>query len=100
MFAGIKTFVKDSDVDIDAVDNKGRSALHHLIEAIPYATYEDVEILKLLSNAGAELNVKDKMGFTPCDLALKKGGLTLVKALQTLKGGPPDKLVSIGMLPE
>ena len=54
-------------VDVDAFNAAGNTALHGAI------TRGD-EVVKALASRGATLNLKNKAGFTPLDLALGKGG--------------------------
>lgn len=64
---------------IDTVDNKGRTAIHHLAE-----NFNGHLILTPLIEAGADLNVKDDDGNTPIKLAIKEEhhetALALLKA--------------------
>lgn len=46
-----------AEVDVNAEDNYGRTAVHHLVTPLPYGSYENVELLKYLSSKGAELDI-------------------------------------------
>ncbi len=60
------TLCLDYGADIDAVNDTGQSALHL---AVPVGD----EIVTLLARRGAKLDVKDKQGRTPLDVALGTG---------------------------
>ena len=46
--------------DINSVDNKGRSPIHHLVTKTG-----NLEVLKLLLQHGANMNIKDNCGGSP-----------------------------------
>lgn len=58
--------VKDilGNVDLDAVDSEGKTALHHNLAQDPY-TESDIEIARLLIEYGAPVNVEDNDGVIP-----------------------------------
>lgn len=53
------SFVLDANIDVNAVDEEGRSALH-IASALG-----NVESVKALIKAGADVNLQDKLGRTP-----------------------------------
>jgi ankyrin repeat protein len=55
-------------VDIDAIDQRGQTALH----GAALKGYN--QVVQFLADHGAKLDVKDKRGFTPLDVALGKAG--------------------------
>jgi ankyrin repeat protein len=61
------TLLLDRGVDVDAFNNAGNTALHAAV-----ARGDDV--VKFLASRGASLNLKNKAGFTPLDVALGKAG--------------------------
>ena len=61
------TLLLDRGVDVDAFNNAGNTALHAAV-----ARGDDV--VKFLASRGASLNLKNKAGFTPLDIALGKAG--------------------------
>ncbi|XP_066280586.1 poly [ADP-ribose] polymerase tankyrase-like isoform X1 [Branchiostoma lanceolatum] len=72
--------------DLGAMDNKGWTVVHHLVQPMEYGSYENVEILELLHKEGAPLDVKDKAGKTPLDYALGLGYMKLAEAINRLLG--------------
>ena len=82
-----------STVNVNAVDHAGRTALHHLLTTLPSGSYEDVHILKMLSDAKASLDVKDKEGRSLVDLALERKAVMMAKGLQSLMGVPKAEWV-------
>ena len=57
----------DRGLDVDAFNNAGNTALHA-------AVARGDSLVKFLASRGASLNLKNKAGFTPLDIALGKGG--------------------------
>jgi ankyrin repeat protein len=57
----------DRGMDVDGFNNTGNTALHAAV-----ARGDDV--VKFLASRGASLNLKNKAGFTPLDVALGNGG--------------------------
>ncbi|XP_078675989.1 poly [ADP-ribose] polymerase tankyrase-like isoform X2 [Branchiostoma floridae x Branchiostoma belcheri] len=72
--------------DLGAMDNKGWTVVHHLVQPMEYGSFENVEILELLHKEGAPLDVKDKAGKTPLDYAQGLGYMKLVETLHKLLG--------------
>ncbi len=58
----------DRGLDVNAQANDGRTALH----GAALQGYD--EVIKFLTSKGADLNAKDKKGFTPLDTALGLAG--------------------------
>jgi ankyrin repeat protein len=54
-------------MDVDAFNNTGNTALHG-------AVGRGDAVVKYLASRGASLNLKNKAGFTPLDLAMGQGG--------------------------
>jgi ankyrin repeat protein len=52
---------------VDAFNNTGNTALHG-------AVVKGDAVVKYLASRGASLNLKNKAGFTPLDLAMGQGG--------------------------
>ena len=69
---------------LTAKDQQGWSLVHHVVAPIEEASYDNVAMLKLLSDAGAPLSEKDMTGLTPLDYALRQNAPELAKALQKL----------------
>jgi ankyrin repeat protein len=57
----------DRGMDPDAFNTAGNTAVHG-------AVGRGEEVIKTLASHGATLNLKNKAGFTPLDLALGQGG--------------------------
>jgi uncharacterized protein len=57
----------DRGMDVDAFNNAGNTALHG-------AVVKGDPVVKYLASRGASLNLKNKAGFTPLDLAMGQGG--------------------------
>jgi ankyrin repeat protein len=57
----------DRGVDVDAFNNAGNTALHSAVN-------RGDAVVKFLASRGATLNLKNKAGFTPLDLAKGAGG--------------------------
>jgi ankyrin repeat protein len=58
----------DAGIDINAVDNRGRTALHGA------ALWGADRVVLFLAEQGARLDVRDKRGFTPLEMALGLAG--------------------------
>jgi len=61
------TMLLDRGLDVDAFNNAGNTAMHA-------AVARGDAVVKFLASRGASLNLKNKAGFTPLDVALGKGG--------------------------
>lgn len=62
------TLLLDAGIDINAADGTGRTALHGA------ALQGDDQVVRFLAARGAKLDVKNKQGFTPLDMATGKAG--------------------------
>jgi ankyrin repeat protein len=58
----------EAGMDINAADNRGQTALH----AAAQKGYD--QVIEFLASRGAQLDIKDKRGFTPLDAALGRAG--------------------------
>jgi len=72
-------------LDLKCVDEKGWSYAHHVVCPLDLGSYENVEILKLLSNAKVELSQPDKEGHTAYYYACRQRSGTMKAALKKLK---------------
>ena len=61
------TVFLDRGIDVDAFNNTGNTAMHA-------AVGRGDAVVKFLASRGATLNLKNKAGFTPLDVALGKAG--------------------------
>ncbi len=71
-------------MNLNAQDKNHWTALHHLVAPLDYGTYDNIEILKMLVDNGANLNAVDEMEMKPLDQALMRGAHKLSKAIQKL----------------
>ena len=94
IFLGFKPFPQTSAVNLDARDQQGWCAIHHLVCPLEYGTYDNVRLLALLAGAGANITAADSAGLTPLDYAFIRGAPALVKAIQKLMGRPKADWVS------
>lgn len=90
-FDNIPTVEKTSIVNINCIDNDGRTVLHHLVCPLEYGTYDNDEILYVLFKAGAPLEFEDTAGLSPLKHALINGAPRLARMLQKLTGVERDK---------
>jgi uncharacterized protein len=74
MLEGVKVLL-DRGVDVNATNEKGETALH-------FAALNSDAIVQTLASHGAKLDVRDKQGRTPVDMAMGGGG-------RGRAGGPP-----------
>lgn len=58
---------EDVDISVDALDNKGRTVLHHVVLREGVQQAEVASMLDLLVEAGAEVGIKDKEGKNPLE---------------------------------
>ena len=72
----------DHGADTSILDNLGRSALEYAAGALNWAeTSKAEQVVKLLIQAGADVNVKSTLGFTPLMWAAIAGNLEITKLL-------------------
>ena len=95
-FANIEAYrhEKRTDLKYDAVDGHGWSVMHHLVNASPLGAYQNLVMLKYLTDAGVPLDLKDKQGLTPLQHALNRGATQLACAIQHKLGVPKTDWVS------
>ncbi|XP_067678954.1 poly [ADP-ribose] polymerase tankyrase-like isoform X2 [Haliotis asinina] len=80
-----KPFKNLSRVNLNAADKNGWTVMHHAACPLAYGTFDNDEIVFILAKAGATLNVKNKDGDTPLDLALRNGAFKIACMLQKLE---------------
>lgn len=71
-------------MNLNAQDKSGWTALHHCVRPLSLGTFDNAEIVWTLAKAGANLNMKDKDGLTPLDMALKSGADKIAKIIQQI----------------
>ena len=75
-------FLLDHGADINILDNKGRSALEYATGALNWSkTSKAEQVVKLIIQAGADVNVKSTLGHTPLIWAARAGNLKITKLL-------------------
>ncbi|KAJ3037243.1 hypothetical protein HDV00_001875 [Rhizophlyctis rosea] len=71
-------------VDVNATDINGQTVLHHIVTPRETASFENVELLKLVVEKGADLQRADMDGQRPIDCAWKQWSKKMYKALLEL----------------
>lgn len=80
-----KTFQMTSRVKLDALDNLGRSCIHHLARPFPQGTFtNNLEILRLLHTCGATLTTVDRPGYTALEYSIENKCHPLIEELRKL----------------
>ena len=80
-----KTFEMTSAVKLDALDNNGRTCIHHLVHPFPQGTFSNnLELLRLVHSCGATLTVTDRSGYTPLQWCVENNYQPLVDELRKL----------------
>ena len=74
--AEIDSFFAEYGCDVQAVDDKGRTLLHHA------ATTAKMVVARLLVSDGADVMAKDADGFTPLDYAIEEENPAMVEFLE------------------
>lgn len=74
---------KNGKADINKQDRSGNSALHHLVPIFRKNKMEAAKIGQLLLDAGAEPNLFNDSGYTPLQLAIKKGSYNAIEFFLT-----------------
>eukprot|EP01087_Luapelamoeba_hula_P009311 TRINITY_DN2401_c0_g2_i2.p1 TRINITY_DN2401_c0_g2~~TRINITY_DN2401_c0_g2_i2.p1 ORF type:complete len:1324 (+),score=258.43 TRINITY_DN2401_c0_g2_i2:192-4163(+) len=72
--------------NINVQDHLGKTALHYVINPIPFASYENVALLRLLLEAGANPNAKDNSGHSPAFYAAAQSDGKLLNVLESETG--------------
>jgi ankyrin repeat protein len=80
----VKLLLDTKQVKINAVDENGWSAVHHVINPTNFGSYENEAILKILHENGADIDLKDSNGRSPLYYASLQDSKTLFNALMNL----------------
>ncbi len=72
----VEYLVKEKGLDINVVDNSGKTALHHAVQN------RRIGIVLRLLKIGADKKIKDSQGETPLDIAMKENNEKLIKLLK------------------
>ena len=79
-----KIYKKMSSVNEMALDNRGRSVLHYLVQPLPSGSFDNYVLLQQLVAIGAPLDQQDKDGKTVLDHAVANGLPKLSLVIQYL----------------
>jgi ankyrin repeat protein len=80
----VKLLLSTKQVKLNMVDEKGWSVIHHLINPTNFGSFENVELLKILHDHGADINLKDSQGRSPLYYASLQDTKKLYNALISL----------------
>jgi ankyrin repeat protein len=58
----VKFLLQNKSLDKSHVDTFGKNAIHYVVNPLEYGSYENVDILESLKEAGYDINLKDKEG--------------------------------------
>ena len=80
--------------DTKQKDKQGKTPVHHVVNPLPYGSYENTKILEALANAGFDLNEKDNDGKPPIYYAFLQDSGRMVDKLKELgaEGARPMNL--------
>lgn len=66
-------FKKTSQVDLTKKDNFGRTVIHHLVQPLSYGSWENVDLLTMLTKNGASMTTPDNKSKLPYEIACETG---------------------------
>ncbi|XP_013405621.1 tankyrase-like protein isoform X2 [Lingula anatina] len=87
----VKILLDQPDIKLDCKDKAGQTVVHHLVNSMEKASYDNVDILKLLVDADVPVDVPDKAGKIPLDYALKMAP-ALSAELQRIMGRSKNQM--------
>ena len=79
----VKFYLTSPDIDTNAVDGKGKTPIHHVVNPLEYGSYENVELLKMLAEH-YDINKADSKERTPIYYAHLQESGVMVEALKKL----------------
>lgn len=85
IFEFVVSLSEKAGINLDAVDNEGKSAAHYVVNPLIRGSYENEKLLKLLKEAKFNMTIEDRDGMTPADYAGLQHTQKLLKAFQKLK---------------
>jgi len=86
--AGARSLVEEHEVDVDAAQPDGATALHWA------AHLDDLEMAALLVESGADVGVRNDFGVMPLSLACTRGSARMIEILLEAGADPNASLVS------
>lgn len=75
----IKALLTETTLSLFQCDFERRNALHYAVQSLPYGSYENTEVLRLILTRYPNLNVEDINNDTPYTLASKQRSGRLLK---------------------
>jgi ankyrin repeat protein len=75
----------------DSIDSKGKTLIHHIVNPLPFGSYENAEMLKRAIDEGFAAKSRDNDGLTPYDYALKQESGVLRKVFEECGIKAPDE---------
>lgn len=89
------TFKKSTAVDLSLIDHDGNTVVHHAVAPMANFTYSNSDVIvRLLSSAGAPLDIVNTIGKSPLRLAIERKTEKLIQTLKDLL--PEDKHPAMG----
>ena len=72
---------KTSTLELNTADPQGMTAFHHAVCSLDFGSFDNGEMIKLLTAAGGDPNKHDMKGEMPKDSALMAGAQRIYTAL-------------------
>lgn len=69
--------------NLDVTDNVGRTALHYVVSPLPFGSFENVDILRLLLTNGAKATLRDQQGYTAPEYTIPQSTTTLASVFES-----------------
>lgn len=82
-------------LDLEHRQPDGKSAVHVCVNPLGFGSYENVDILRRLHQAGLDLNARDSSGKTPLDYAMAQDSKVMAKELCHLMETGADLSISL-----
>lgn len=81
------------DSALQAADAEGRTLVHHVVNPLPFGSYENTDLLRLLARLGAPVDTRDNARRTPLQYAWQQESKVLANCLIDL-GAKPAALLA------